>query len=735
MEHPSHFNTPLSQPDSNVLAGRERPLVVLKEGELFFIQTRLDDESVTSEGGLYYQDTRFLQAITWSLNNQRPLVLSSEVYDSTRAQIDLTNPDMDVDGQVMPTHSIHLRVTLIVADRLYQRVRLINFAPNPLTLTLQLRFAADFRDIFEIRGMVRPKRGQPLPPHRTADSLEFRYLGLDHLERFARVHSDPTPLNWEVPAWNHALANFRVQLAPRVKVYHYLAVDVGLQESPTRSQAPRLSLGGLFTAAAQKQARLNRDWDDASTRIESDNTLFNAMLRQATTDMRALFTEYPGQGCIVDAGIPWYVAPFGRDACITSIESLLLNPRIATESLAFLARFQGTHVDPWKDEEPGKILHELRRGEMVRCGEIPHTPYYGSVDSTLWWIIALYETWQFTNDTLLLRSLAEPLARSCEWLQHYADRDGDALIEYLRQSSAGLTNQGWKDSEDSVLDALGRPVAHPIALVEVQGYAFYAFEAAALMRQALGDDPSVITSLRDSRQRLRQAFYHHFWDPAERQWAYALDGHKHPLFVGVSNIGHLLFSGILDEEMAQGVMHRLFHPDLASGFGIRTLSDRAVSYNPMSYHNGTVWPHDNALIAWGLKTCQRHDLLLGVASQLYEAAQYFRGGRLPELYCGFPRRNEGGPVHYPVACDPQAWSSAVPFFLLRLMLGIGAKGNEVRIRHPLLPPWTNYIYLERLRVAGGMLSIEFSRARGITYANVIKTEGDIRVVIEPLIGS
>jgi len=519
-------------------------------------------------------------------------------------------------------------------------------------------------------------------------------------------------------------AVFPVTLAPREKVYRYISVSAEIGAG-SAVVAP-LSRG--FTLAALRQARAARDWAEQCTAIETDNRVYNQMVRQATDDMRALMTTYP-EGRIIDAGIPWYVAPFGRDAAITGIETLLLNPVIAEDSLRFLAKLQGQALNDWRDEEPGKILHELRQGELAGAGEIPHTPYYGSIDSTLWWLIAVYETWRFTNRADFVRELAEPLVRAAEWVVRYGDRDGDGLLEYLRRSPVGLGNQGWKDSFDSVIDEDGRIAEPPIALVEVQGYAYDAMRKAAELFRVLDDPERTEWALQQARA-IRQRFVEAFVD-ADRTLVYALDGQKRAIRAKTSNEGHLLFTGILTPGEARQVIRRLFHPDMLSGYGLRTLSQTAGFYNPMSYHNGSVWPHDNAIIAWGLKTQGAVKELMTLSQQLYEAAQYFPLGRLPELYCGFTRRSGAGPVQYPVACNPQAWSAAVPFFLLRLWLGITVHGHEVRIQQPELPPWINELYLDRLHIAGGTLSIEFARGRGITYANVVKREGPIKVVIEP----
>jgi glycogen debranching enzyme len=712
-------------------------LIVLKDGPLFLVQPA-DGRGPVHEAGLYYRDTRFLNGMAWWIDQEPMVVLSTAAYDANRAQVDLTNPDMMIGGQHVAAHSLHFRITLIVANELYVRVRQLNFAQTPLNVHLILRFAADYQDIFEVRGVIeRTARGQHEEPLTRDNQLTFTYHGLDDRMRQTYVAFDRPPDHWVHTERGTVDAVFFESLTPRVKSYRYFTVRAQIYDEPVSAAAtsvgesPSLvAYARHFTLMALKQARAARDWAEECTVIESDSRLYNSMIRQATHDMRALLTDYP-EGRIIDAGIPWYVAPFGRDATIAGIETLLLNPRIAQDSIRFLARLQGQAVNDWRDEEPGKILHEYRQGELAQAGEIPHTPYYGSIDSTLWWIIALYETWRFTADMSFLAELREPLIHAVNWMRRYGDRDHDLFLEYQRRAPLGLVNQGWKDSFDSVIDSAGRLAKPPIALVEVQGYAYYAWRAAAELFRRLGDNDEALRCQTAARQ-LKTAFLKTFVKNHGPEVIYALDGAKQPIRAVTSNEGHLLFTGILPAPVTRAIIRRLMHPDILSGYGVRTLSQTMPYYNPMSYHNGSVWPHDNAIIAWGLKRQGAVHELMTISHQLWEAAQYFPSGRLPELYCGFTRRAGAGPVEYPVACNPQAWAAAVPFFLLQLWLGITVRGHEVHIQEPALPPWINEIYLDRLRIAGGELSLEFARGRGVTFANVIRREGPIDVVIEPL---
>lgn len=701
------------------------PTVVLKDNQLFYVWTPEASHRTT---GLFFMDTHYLNRLEWLLDGHRPVLLSATVSDGTHADVDLTNAELMVGDLTIGDRSIHVLVSTTVADRLYQTLSITSYFPLPIRLPISLRLETEFQDLFEVRGIRRKRRGTLSTPTVGGRGVGFHYTGRDGVAMHTLVH-------WNAPTADvHTLADgqidvtFVLDLTPRVGVDLLLEVEAILGDLAGDSGTP--DIARQFALAVRDQAASHTAWEASSTQIASDNPVYDAMLRQATLDLHTLSTDYPNEGSIVDAGIPWYVAPFGRDSLITGIESALLRTDTLVHALRFLARHQGTADDPWRDEEPGKMMHEMRRGEMARCHEIPHTPYYGSVDATLWWIIGLAEAFHFTNDRALLEELESPLRAALQWIVQYAHPGGGRMVSYKTRSSGGLTNQGWKDSFDSVLDTNGQPAPPPIALVEVQGYAYRALLDGASLLHAL-HDAETARSLRQYAAEFRSAFLAAFWDKRQKRVAYALDGQGHTSWAKTSNVGHLLFTSILPPSSARAVADTLFGGPMESGYGGRTLSEDAPGYNPMSYHNGSIWPHDNAIAGWGLQTLGERDRLVVLAQSAYDAAQHFPYGRLPELYGGFARRQDTGPVHYPVACDPQGWAVASPLFFLRLMLGLSANGRHMRIDKPVLPPWLGYLTISGLHVAGGSVDLEFGRRGAGTYANVLRIDGDIRPLIVP----
>lgn len=706
----------------------ESPLVVLKEGALFYLGD-IEAEAEETAAGLYYADTRYLSRLTWRLEGERLTVLSSSIGGGARAHIDLANPDLEVGDTHVPARAIHILATTFVEDALYERLRITSYFAQPIALTLTLRLGADFVDLFEVRGLRSARRGECLTPATSADGARLTYRARDGLLLTTAVAWEPRPTDVQVLPGQEVQAQFAISLRPRERTF--VGLSVTAQPATQDSRLSPRPFGRPFARAARRQAESYRAWEHALTRVESDDSRYDALMRQTVRDLRTLTTTYPGEGRIVDAGIPWYVAPFGRDSLITGIESLLLTPAIAQDALRFLAHHQGTKDDPWRDEIPGKILHELRRGEMARLGEVPHTPYYGSADSTAWWIIALAETVRFTADFALVTELKEPLRQAIAAILHETCHEPQPFLTFQRRSPLGLEQQGWKDSRDSVQDENHRLPDPPIAMVEIQGYAYRALIQGADLLQRLGLSEDA-QACRVRAVEIRRATLQTFWDPAHERVALAVDGHGTPFWAEASNAGHLLFAGLLPPWIGRIVARSLFRAPMFSGYGIRTLSQSAPYYNPMSYHNGSVWPHDNAIIAWGLRRLRETTPLSNLASALYDAAKHFPDGRLPELFGGFPKRSGTGPVRYPVACDPQAWAVAVPPFLLRLLLGIRVHAHAVTIDHPVLPPWVGSLSLTHLQIAGGELDLEFARHRGVTYANVLRRQGPVRVSIHPV---
>jgi len=462
-----------------------------------------------------------------------------------------------------------------------------------------------------------------------------------------------------------------------------------------------------------------RGWRADCSSWSSDVETFDETLSHAIDDLRALYLEGE-DGPIISAGIPWYSAAFGRDSIITSLQTLPLNPQIAVDTLRYLARYQGTHEDLYTEEQPGKIMHELRRGELARSGDIPHVPYYGTIDATPLWLVLLHETWRWTGDEALVRELLPNAERAVEWIDRYGDVDGDGFVEYAPSSSKGLVNQGWKDSSDGVPFPDGRLPQGPIALVEVQGYVADAKLRTAALLNALGYQEKA-AKLREQAVMLGDAVRKTFWLEELGTFALALDGAKRPLPTVTSNAAHLLWSRVPSMEQASRLAGVLLSPEMFSGWGIRTLSAAHAAFNPMSYHNGSVWPHDNSIMAAGMRRYGFRREAELVARSVLEATMRFTDNRVPELFCGFTRdrRFSSGPGQYLVSCSPQAWGAGALFHFLQTLCGVHADvfGRRLRI-DPLATPLFDSLRVEGMRVGGGTLDFTVDRSRGGTRVKV-----------------
>ncbi|HEX8939964.1 MAG TPA: glycogen debranching N-terminal domain-containing protein [Candidatus Limnocylindrales bacterium] len=474
-----------------------------------------------------------------------------------------------------------------------------------------------------------------------------------------------------------------------------------------------------------------RAWLSGTARVETDNEIFDLTLERSISDLRLLMNAGPEAGeRYVAAGVPWFATLFGRDAIVVALQLLAFRPQLAVETLAVLGARQATEVDDWRDAEPGKILHELRSGEMVRAGELPHTPYYGSVDATPLWLVLLGATYEWTGDRSLLERHWPTALRALEWIDRWGDRDGDGFVEYARRSERGLYNQGWKDSGDAVRDREGRRAELPVALVEVQGYVYDAKVRLARLARAL-DQSDLAARLDREAAELRERFELAYWIPDLDYYAMALDGQKRPADAIASNPGHCLWSGIVAPDRARKVATRLLAPDLFSGWGVRTYASGQRGYNPIGYHTGSVWPHDMSLIAAGLKRYGLQDEANTLIGSIFEAAQGFPAFRLPELFCGFERDGAASPVPYPVACSPQAWSAGAPFLFLQTMLGLEAHADrgELELQRPHLPEWLERVAVTDLRVGEAAVDLVFRRSGAMTSAEVLRKVGDLAVTI------
>jgi glycogen debranching enzyme len=707
-----------------LLAELASRVLAVKEGDTFLycdMEGNLDDRKEYGLG-LYHRDTRFLSLFKMKISGRDPVLLSSSAERAYMSYVDLTNPELFEDGEmVVPQQTLNVRRVRAIKGRLFERVRVKNYNPYPVRLTISFVMAADFADIFEVRGLAREAEGHHEPPSAEGRQARFAYKGQDGVIRETLIEFDPVPDRIEVVG-DRVEVELVLLLAPHqtglISTKFDPIVD-GVRPIPME-----------FDAAVHQLRRSYEDWERDATQISTDNELFNQLLVRGLRDLRALYTKTE-QGGILAAGIPWYVAVFGRDSLIASHQLLTLNPRPARETLELLALYQGKEVDAWRDEEPGKILHEIRRGELAGAGEVPHTRYYGSVDATPLFVILFAQYVRWTDDLEFARKLLPNVRAALEWIDTYGDADHDGFVEYLTQSPRGMANQGWKDSFDSVVHADGRLAVGPIALVEVQAYVYMAKQRVADVFEMLGD-PDTAARLRREALELRIRFNQEFWMEEEQYFAQALDGDKRQVKSIVSNPGHALYCDVVDSEKAAHVARRLLQPEMFSGWGIRTMSKSASAYNPMSYHNGSVWPHDNALIAAGLKRYGFLKATNRVATAIFDAAIHADYMRLPELFCGFTRRTPNQPVGYPVANSPQAWAAGAPFLMLQAILGLSARAHEnmLTINKPHLPPWLNVVELRNLRVGRSTTSLIFRREGEITGFSLLERKGDVRVVME-----
>lgn len=725
--------------------------LVLKEDQIFVTSNSMGDMPEGSSLGLYYKDTRYLSLYTLTIEGKEPVLLSASSEHNFMSNLQLTNPALGLeDGSAILQNTISLRRNRLIQGGMRERIGLFNYNPFPVRLRLRLNLAADFRDMFDIRGFPRNNRGAIDEPRWEGSVLTLSYVGLDHTDRHTSISFDPAPTHmWiekapEQPVTDHRLdaiypgnaatmketivppsahAEWEVYLVPHQPWFmNVTAVPEGASEYQSAS---------LFDADARHLRRDYEDWYTESTSLRTDNEVFNSILDRSLADLRVLVDFVPG-GLLPAAGIPWYSVPFGRDSLITGLQTLLFKPRIAEGTLRFLARYQGDKVDTWRDEEPGKILHEIRFGEMAKLGEIPHTPYYGTVDATPLFIMLFVETMRWTGDDALYSDLLPNVMRALEWIDNYGDMDGDGFIEYSSKSRWGLRNQGWKDSYDSLKFVDGKLPEPPIALVEAQGYLYAAKMGMAELLMSRGDKVTG-ARLAGEAQVLRERFNRDFWMPEAGFYAQALDGSNHQVPGVSSNPGHALYCGIADPDKAAQVVERLMMPDMLCGWGIRTLSSKEPHFNPMSYHNGSVWPHDNAIIVAGLRRYGFHKEAVEVMEQVVEAGIRFKMFRLPELYCGFARdlRYYSVPAEYPVSCSPQAWAAGSILHFCQTMLGIypGSSHRSLYIKPSLLPNIAT-VEINRLKLADSTLSIDIEKQDGGTGILVKDNPGEVEVIID-----
>ncbi|HET7169846.1 MAG TPA: glycogen debranching N-terminal domain-containing protein [Candidatus Limnocylindrales bacterium] len=744
------------RPDPIVKATDLGSVQVLKHGNWYLLTDAFGDIHPDSRGlGLYHGDTRVLSCSILRVGGARPVLLQTSVGANFRGGIQMTNPsaDRNPDAKVHPLDELVGRTVGISRDRLIggdgmsERLRIKNHADAPASIGLELDLGSDGADIFEVRGYPRPGRGRLLPAAVADGRVTFRYDGVDGMRLSTYIAlSDPAAGVESVdPAADSSDTGASVRLRWTLELGPSEASDISWIVWSSLTPVPPAGSTDEPDDAADQAAlfppapRVTSDegtasyhaWERSTTALASDHELFNLVVKRSVSDLRLLVNDGPGPDeRYVAAGVPWFATLFGRDALISAFQSLAFRPQLAVETLEVLAAYQATHDDPWRDAEPGKILHELRGGEMARDGELPHTPYYGSVDSTPLWLVLLGATFDWTGDRGLVDRLWPNALAALDWIDRYGDRDGDGFVEYERRSERGLLNQGWKDSSDAIRDRQGQTVVAPIALAEVQGYVYDAKRRMAGLARMRGDE-SLATRLDADATTLATRFESAFWMEDRSYYAMALDRDKRQADAIASNPGQCLWSGIVGPDRARDVVEHLTRPSMFSGWGIRTFAADQPGYNPIGYHTGTVWPHDTSLIAAGFKRYGFDDASNRLVSQMMEAAQQFPDFRLPELFCGFDRSDAGSPVPYPVACSPQAWAAGSSFLFVETMLGMRphADRGELELFHPHLPDWLGKITLTDLRVGEASVDLLFHRWRGATSAEVLRKVGDLAVTI------
>lgn len=694
---------------------------VLKHGKTFAVFDHYGDitEVGLKEQGIFCEGTRFLSQFEFHLAQARPLLLSSTIKaDNSLFAADLTNVDILRNGEVVvPRGTLHvLRTKFLWHGACYEQFQVVNYGPVPVDLPFRLRFSADFADIFEVRGVTREKRGLRLDDVVDENSVTLSYQGLDDVIRCTRLSCTPLPRKISASE-----IHFNAYLEPRTHITFELTVSCEIL--PDSNEVPK-TYGSAWGAAKSEIAEIRRE----PSKIHSSSDEFNRWVARSQSDVEMMIVGNPEPNYPY-AGVPWFSTVFGRDGIITALECLWLNPAIARGVLDFLASAQAREVNVATEAEPGKILHEMRRGEMAALGEVPFGWYYGTVDATPLFVMLAKAYYSRTGDVAFIQKIWPNINRALQWIDTFGDCDGDGFLEYSRQSKDGLVQQGWKDSNDSVFHADGTLATGPIALCEVQGYVYAAKRGAAELASLLGKREQAV-ALESEATELRNRFNAAFWCEDIGTYAIALDGRKQPCRVRTSNAGHCLYTGIATADHAYQVAQSLLSRDFYSGWGVRTVASKEARYNPISYHNGSVWPHDNALIAAGLARYGFKDMAGEILSALLAVSTFVDLHRLPELFCGLERRSREGPTLYPVACAPQAWAAGAVFLLLQSCLGLSldAERKQIRLDGPYLPESLPELWIRDLRVGNACVDLFLERRADLVRLQILDKRGEVEVI-------
>ena len=694
---------------------------VLLNGDTFAVFDRSGDIQPVGFGqqGIFHNETRHLSRLEMLFCGYRPLLLSSTIReDNVLFGIDLTNPDIQLEsGASLPRGTVHIyRAKFLTELICYDEITLNNYSDAAIDVEVSFAFEADFADIFEVRGEKRRRRGEKLPHEIGRSSVTLAYEGLDHILRTTRVVCSQ-------PSCEPHEGGIAVPL--HIEAHGEVSFTVNVICGPEGNGRMTSS---SYSEGLQAMTHRRNTGPFAEVKVQTSNEQFNSWIHRSCADLAMMVTQTP-HGSYPYAGVPWFSTVFGRDGIITALELLWLTPSVAKGVLSYLAATQATSHDAARDADPGKILHEMRKGEMARLGEVPFGRYYGTVDGTPLFVLLAAAYYERTADVEFLREIWPNILAALEWIDVYGDPDGDGFVEYARQTDHGLVQQGWKDSGDSVFYSDGHLAVGPIALCEVQAYVYAAKNGIASVAADLGHG-DLGERLRVQADDLRTKFQASFWSDELGMFVLALDGEKRQCRVRSSNAGQCLFSGIATDAQYRSISEALLSPAFFSGWGVRTLVPGEGRYNPMSYHNGSMWPHDNALIAFGALRKSRKDLASRITSGLFDLSSEVVLHRLPELICGFGRRPGKGPTLYPVACSPQAWAAGSVFMLLQACLGLEIRASESRIclHHSALPEKLQQIQIGNLKVGNGSVDLSFERFADSVSVNILRRSGDVEIV-------
>ncbi len=702
------------------------PVLTINQSTTFMVTDLGGEIAADSEQGVFAGDTRFVSYYAIFANGRPWVRLTSSPITYYAARIVLTNRAFRTEEGEVPEGTLGLEICRTVGEGIHEDLDVTNYGVAPVRFNLEIALRSDFADLFEVKSHEFVRRGR-IETVWDAERSEVRtsYTHRDfHCEFTYRLVNTDSAAHYA-----NGRVTFEIALAPGARWHacaHYILAGAGQVRAPL--------YGCAHLDEETDFDRLQAGWQAQATQLTSANEEVYRLYQQSVEDIGALRLyehDLAPDVWVPAAGVPWYVTLFGRDSLIAGLQTLLLHPGLARGALRKLAQYQAREEDDWRDAQPGKILHEIRFGELAHFHKIPHTPYYGTADATPLYLILLHETWKWTGDEALLREYRDTALGCLAWIDRYGDLDGDGFQEYRTRSPQGYENQGWKDAGDAVVDADGRPVGQPKGTCELQGYVFDAWQRMAEVFAALGEGGRA-EELRRKAAALRARFEARFWCEEIDCYAFALGPDKQPVRSVASNAGHCLWSGIASAAHAARVVRRLQEPDMWSGWGIRTLSARNPAYNPLSYQRGSVWPHDNGLIALGFKRYGFAEEAARIARDISEAASYFVSHRLPELYAGLPRRPGMFPVQYLGANVPQAWAAGSVFHLLQAILGLRADAPRSCLYvDPYLPRWLTDVTLRNLTVGRARLDLRFWREGERTRWDASVRDGALKIEEAP----